>query len=78
MIPLPSDKKNLEEEKIKKNILRKVLTPKARERLGRLKLVKPDLVARIEMYLINLYNQGKIQQPITDEKLKKILMLIGK
>lgn len=75
---IPSDQPNPEFEKLKKTILRKILTPEARERLGRIRLVKPDLVTRLELYLVNLYQQGKITEPITDEKLKKILMLIGK
>lgn len=59
-------------------MLRKILSKEAIERLGRLRLVKPSLVEKIENYLIVLYQQGKIKEKINDEKLKKILMLIGK
>ena len=59
-------------------MLRKILSKEAIERLGRLRLVKPSLVEKIENYLIVLYQQGKIKEKISDEKLKKILMLIGK
>ena len=58
--------------------MRRILTKEAIERLGRIRLVKPQLVEKIENYLIILYQQGRIKERITDKKLKKILMLIGK
>lgn len=61
-------------EKLKKEILRKFLTKEAIERLGRVRLVKPELVEQVELYLINLYRSGKLKEVITDEKLKKILI----
>ena len=57
----------------KKEILRKILEPEARERLGRIKLVKPDLVNQIENYFISLYSSGKIKKKVSEEELIEIL-----
>lgn len=54
-------------------IMRKILTPEARERLGRVKLVKPELARQVELILVQLYQAGQIREPLSDEKLKKIL-----
>lgn len=58
-------------------IIRKILTKEARERLARLNLVKPELVTQIKVYLAQLYKAGRIKEVITDEKLKDILKRIS-
>ena len=60
-------------EAVKKEILRKILTKNAVERLGRVRLVNPGLAAQLEAYLVQLYQTGQIKQPISDDMLKKIL-----
>jgi programmed cell death protein 5 len=60
-------------EKLKKEVLQKILTKEARERLGRVRVVKPELVAQIELYLLQLYQAGKIKNVITDLQLKEML-----
>ena len=65
--------KELEAEAKRREVLRVILTPKARERLSNLRLVKPELVRSIEDQLIALAMQGRIKTPITDEQLKAIL-----
>ena len=57
-------------------IMRKILTPEARERLGRVKLVKPELARQVELILVQLYQAGQIREPIDDAKLKRILAQI--
>lgn len=59
-------------EQLKKQILRKILSKEAMERLSRLKLVKPELAAQLELYLVQLHQTGKIKT-VTDEQLKAIL-----
>ncbi len=61
----------------RKNILRKILTAKARERLARVKLVKPLLATQIENYLIQLYQEGKIKNLITESQIKQILLALS-
>ena len=64
-------------EQLKKMILQNILTKGARERLGRVKLVKPEIALQIELYLIQLYKSGKIGSQITEEQLKDILEMLG-
>ncbi len=54
-------------------IMRRILTPEARERLGRVKLVKPELARQVELVLVQLYQAGQIREPVDDPKLKRIL-----
>ncbi|MEM5802202.1 MAG: DNA-binding protein [Candidatus Aenigmatarchaeota archaeon] len=58
---------------LKKSILRKILEKNAIERLGRLRLVKPELANQLEIYLIQLYQEGKLRNIVTDDQLKAIL-----
>lgn len=58
---------------LKKTILKKILSKEAWERLARIKLVKEELASQLELYLIELYQSGKIKSEISDERLKMIL-----
>ena len=60
-------------EKLKKTVMNKILSKEAIERLGRVKLVKPELAAQLELYLLQLYQSGQIKTMIDDSKLKGIL-----
>lgn len=60
-------------EQLKKVVLKKILTRDAIERLGRIKLVKPELANQLELYLVQLYQTGKIASEIDDNQLKLIL-----
>jgi len=57
----------------KRELLRKILSPEARQRLNRLKMVKPDFATQLELQLIQTAQTGRINIPITDEQLKTIL-----
>lgn len=57
----------------KQAVLRRILTAKARQRLTNLKMVKPDFAEQLELQLIQLAQQGRVNIPITDEQLKDIL-----
>lgn len=57
----------------KREVLRKILSPEARQRLNRLKMVKPDFATQLELQLIQTAQTGRINIPITDEQLKTIL-----
>jgi programmed cell death protein 5 len=60
-------------EQLKRIIRSRVLTKNAIERLGRLRMVKPDLAEQIELFIIQLYQQGQIKAMIDDKQLKEIL-----
>jgi programmed cell death protein 5 len=60
-------------EKQKQMALRQILTTEARQRLNRIKLVKPEFVDQLEIQLIQAAQSGKVKLPITDEQLKELL-----
>jgi programmed cell death protein 5 len=64
----------------KQAILRRILTPEARQRLTNLKMVKPEFASQLELQLIQIVQQGRVSIPIDDEQLKEILrrLQIGK
>ena len=57
-------------------ILRQILTPEARERLGRIELAYPDLAESIENQLVSLAESGRVQRAIDDPTLREILTRI--
>jgi programmed cell death protein 5 len=57
----------------KQALMRKILTPEARQRLQNLKLVRPDFAAQMELQLLQLAQSGRVQLPINDDLLKKLL-----
>jgi len=61
---------------LRQRVLQVVLDPEARQRLMNIRLVKPDLAAAVENYLINAASSGRINRPLTDEELKQLLIRI--
>jgi programmed cell death protein 5 len=61
----------------KRQILRKIISPEGRERLARVKLVKPELVSQIEDYLIKLYASGKIKKALSEEEIIRLLKILS-
>ncbi|MBM3903810.1 MAG: DNA-binding protein [Thaumarchaeota archaeon] len=66
----PSDEEILAQKEI---VLKQLLSPEARLRLTNVRMVKPELAALVENYLIGMASQGKIRSQISDEQLKQIL-----
>ena len=64
-------------EQMKAVVLNKILSKDAHERLGRIKMVKPDIANQLELYLVQLYQAGKISGQISDEQLRTILEMIS-
>jgi len=61
----------------KKQILRKIISPEGRERLSRVKLVKPELVSQLEDYLVGLYLSGRIKKSLSEAEIIKLLEMIS-
>jgi programmed cell death protein 5 len=57
----------------KQAILRGMMTPDARERLGRVKTAYPEVVAEIERELVMLASSGRLAQKIDDDTMKNLL-----
>jgi programmed cell death protein 5 len=58
-------------------ILRRILTPEARERLGRIRLAKPDVAAAVEQQLIALAASGRLPRAVDDATLRSLLERIA-
>jgi programmed cell death protein 5 len=58
-------------------ILRRILTPDARERLGRIRLAKPDVAAAVEQQLIALAAAGRLPRAVDDATLRSLLERIA-
>jgi programmed cell death protein 5 len=66
-----AQQKQFEEQK--KMILRSILTTQARERLGRIKVARPEIVENIENQLIMAAQSGQLKNKINDEQLRMLL-----
>ena len=64
-------------EEMKRQILTRMLSKEAFERLGRIRSVNQQLAGQVELYLIQIYQTGKLQGKISDEKMKDILKLLS-
>jgi len=58
----------------KQALMRRILSPEARQRLANLKMVRPEFASQIELQLIQIAQQGRIALPIDDDQLKQMLM----
>ncbi|MCS7093652.1 MAG: DNA-binding protein [Candidatus Aenigmarchaeota archaeon] len=54
------------------------MEPEAKERLSRVKLVKPNLVEQVENYLINLFLAGKINKKIGENEIIEVLKRLNR
>ncbi len=61
-------------EKQKQAVIRRILTPEARQRLTNIRMVKPEFADELEMQLIQLAQSGRLRGQVTDEQLKKTLV----
>ena len=57
----------------RRDVLRRLLTPDARERLANFKLARPQLGAALESRLIELAASGRPFAPIDDQQMRQIL-----
>ena len=58
-------------------VMRQLLTPDARERLGKVRMAYPDVAAAVEEQLIRLMQMGRIRNQIDDATLKAILRQVS-
>lgn len=58
-------------------LLRRILTPDARERLGRIRLAKPEVAASVEQQLIALAASGRLPRVVDDVTLRALLERIA-
>jgi DNA-binding TFAR19-related protein (PDSD5 family) len=64
-------------EEMKKKIISAILTRESFERLGRVRSINPNLAAQAELYLLQIYQTGKLREKIPDEKMREILKVLS-
>jgi programmed cell death protein 5 len=69
-------KREAEGEAMRQRVLLVLLEPSARQRLGNVRIVKPELAAAVENYLINAASTGRLNRALTDDELKQVLLNI--
>lgn len=74
--PGEEEARKRELEAARQRVLLSLLDAEARQRLMNIRLVKPDLAAAVENYLISAASSGRLSRPLTDEELKQILLSI--
>lgn len=58
-------------------MLASILAPEARERLGRVSVVKPELARAVEDHLLGLFRSGKLREQVPEGLLMKLLEQAG-
>lgn len=61
-----------------KGLMSMLLSKEAQERIANIRLIKPEFALQVEVYLLQMYQAGKLRGVITDEQLKAILDQIVK
>ncbi|MFQ5891345.1 MAG: DNA-binding protein [Candidatus Methanofastidiosia archaeon] len=74
-----AEQQRIQQELQKQVFLKQIMTSDARERLVRIKMANPQFAERVELFLIQMAQSGKLGQRIDDNYLKKLLsQLSGK
>jgi len=71
--PQKQPEKDAEKRAMREGLLRLALTSEARQRLANVKMVRPDLAASIEEYVIQLASSGRLKKVVDDEQVKQML-----
>ena len=67
------DKEDQERKMMREAALRMALTSEARQWLANVKMVRPDLAASIQEFVIQLASTGKLKRAVDDDQLKQML-----
>ncbi|HLD57545.1 MAG TPA: DNA-binding protein [archaeon] len=61
---------------LKKQILSRILTKDAFERLARVRLANPELAGQVELYLMQIAQSGKLGGLVNEQQMKEILQYL--
>ena len=64
-------------EEMKRQLMSRLLTKEAFERLGRVRSVNPQLASQAELYLLQAQQAGQLKGAVSDEQLKEILKALS-
>ena len=56
-----------------KKVMGTILSKEAQERIANIRMIKPDLAIQIEIYLLQMFQAGRLRPIVTDEQLKAML-----
>lgn len=70
----PEEREGTDRRALRESLLRMALTSEARQRLANVKMVKPELAASVEEYVIQVASSGKLKNVIDDEQVKQMLL----
>ncbi len=56
-----------------KQVISTILSKEAQERIANIRIVKPEFALQVEIYLLQLFQAGRLKPILTDEQLKAIL-----
>lgn len=72
----PADSDSQDRKAMREGLLRMALTSEARQRLANVKMVKPELAASIEEYVVQLAQSGRLKRVIDDDQVKQMLVTL--
>lgn len=75
--PAKEAEKRAQIKEMRNEVLMKVLTHDARERLSRIKLVKPEKAEQLENMLITMAQKGSFNEPVSEIYLVQLLEKIS-
>jgi programmed cell death protein 5 len=61
---------------MRQRVLTMLLDTQARQRLTNIRMVKPELAAAVENYLLGAASSGRLNRALSDDELKQILLSI--
>ena len=64
-------------EEMKRQLMSRLLTKGAFERLGRVRSVNPQLASQAELYLLQAYQAGQFKGTVDEDMLKQILKALS-
>ena len=64
-------------EEMKKKILATILSKEAYERLARVRVANQELASQAELYLLQVYQSGKLSGRVSDEQMKEVLGVLS-
>lgn len=74
----PNDLQKMRQiEEMKKKIMMTILSKDAYERLARVKVGNPQIAGQAELYLLQIYQTGKLQGRVSDEQMKEVLKVVS-
>jgi len=74
----PNDLQKMRQvEEMKRKVLTTILSKEAYERLSRVRVANPELANQADLYLLQIYQSGKLAGRVSDEQMKEVLRALS-